>query len=448
MDDFDTEVTRLGSEEGTPQSQFEERDTGLQLGDIPTPSSRRLTTRQRLLRGFGAATIALLAVAVLLASQPGTQRTLAAVFASPTPTATPPLPDSADTFYWKHSVPWGSLVVDGRVGPDLANMTVSPRLVPPVPFFTLARGRHVLEYDADPFPPLRCIVSVPAARSDTCPLAAISPGDPLIKAPTNSRVLDFHATPDHLPSAESDALTQAIEKALGSSSASETVEAGERFATANGSTSVATEQMQAIPVATVNTDPQNPVHMPTGLCVALCVDPPTIIGPMSWSLSVNVVVHWRYLHADGQVALDAGATAPVSADEHLLVKVNAGRINGQWAVQAPSSGIVEGSVTCSVAMPMMIHLVGSAQPSSPQNAYVWVPYTLRSREPVPDCLLVGVKTIDPKGHPLGSQVLVLYRFGLFLAANDAAVALFPDMPVANQLEQSLARQMAPAVIAG
>ncbi|SRR5260221_7855384 len=64
-----------------------------------------------------------------------------------------------------------------------------------------------------------------------------------------------------------------------------------------------------------------------------------------------------------------------------------------------------------------------------------------SPQPVAGCVIV---TGQLAGTPAatGSGLLLLYRFGMLLAANDATHRLYPGLPVATPDEQTLAQQLA------
>jgi hypothetical protein len=189
MDDFDVEVSALESAPATPSIPMQDSEgrpaPHAATGAAPQePIARRvsfaprLTCAQRLQRT--GSLIALLAVLVsaLLLVPAGTRATVLRLLTPPTPAPTATPQAGADAFLWEHAVPWGQLLVDGKPGPDVRGsaMYQDSQGFPLGSAFHLSRGRHTLEYRAAPFPTVRCAVSVPPARSDTCPLArATSP---------------------------------------------------------------------------------------------------------------------------------------------------------------------------------------------------------------------------------------------------------------------------------
>ncbi|HEV2235200.1 MAG TPA: hypothetical protein VGR57_00935, partial [Ktedonobacterales bacterium] len=153
-------------------------------GDIPSPFRSRMSQRTRVLRLMGISVLLLLALAIPLASLPPTQRLVANVLHPATPTATPLYPPGVYPIWYINSVPWGVLRIDGRTGIRLTGVaTLSGSTYQP-PVFKLGKGRHTIRYDAPPYPPLNCTLSVPAAPGDTCP--------------TGGGGLDLQASPEHL----------------------------------------------------------------------------------------------------------------------------------------------------------------------------------------------------------------------------------------------------------
>src|SRR5258708_10508440 len=178
---------------------------------VGSPMPPRPTARRRVLRalGIGATLVLVLALALpVLANASIDLRTLLHIS---TPTPTPKLSPTDTVFYWVDGVPWGELQVDGRPGPDVHQpLGQTAEGLSVLPSFTLPRGRHTLRYVAAFFPPPTCTVHVPAAQTDTCPLAreAVSP-DPAL-AGHSGLVLDLQATVARLPPEHRTPLHQTI----------------------------------------------------------------------------------------------------------------------------------------------------------------------------------------------------------------------------------------------
>jgi hypothetical protein len=83
------------------------------------------------------------------------------IFLRPNPSPTPTLAPGTDLFYVRGDPSWGQLFIDGH-----------PTALPVIgtdPPLRLARGQHMLTWQAAPFLTQQCTVSVPPAPlTDTC----------------------------------------------------------------------------------------------------------------------------------------------------------------------------------------------------------------------------------------------------------------------------------------
>ena len=95
---------------------------------------------------------------------------------------------------------------------------------------------------------------------------------------------------------------------------------------------------------------------------------------------------------------------------------------------------------CQVAGDMLGGLIADPKTNTADEAnYQW-PFAVAT--PQEGCLYVGSTQVDAQGQPVGPSAFVLYQFGVLLAADHAAVHLFPQALVATPAEQVLARQLA------
>jgi hypothetical protein len=310
-----------------------------------------------------------------------------------------------------------------------------------------------LRYVAELFPPLTCTVSVPAAPADTCPLSreSVSPDPALLGR--SGRVLDLQATVERLPAEQRTALEQTIQALLTASEASATVALGTRYLGVDGQVKVATQPLRARQQYTLNADPRYPQAGLYDPCITLCLLPPIdLLGPDTWGLVSHVVMQWRYARADGQVVLDRAPAAPIVQDAHVGVWL-AVQWTGHWQVQfwpgGPGSDLAGNAsaapMVCLVGGAMLYRLRAEVKTSLDAATYQW---PLAAMTPQQGCLYVGSTQLDAQGQPVGPPALVLYRFGLLLAADHAAVHLFPQALVATPAEQALARQLAPPGTSG
>ena len=135
---------------------------------LPIP---RASSAQQRWRTASLLALLLLLFAALFLVPTGNRAALLRALSVPTASPTTSIQLGNDTFLWEHAVPWGRLLIDGKPGPALVGAGLSDDPVPETHApFSLPRGQHTLEYQAALFPTLRCTVSVPYSRDDTCPL--------------------------------------------------------------------------------------------------------------------------------------------------------------------------------------------------------------------------------------------------------------------------------------
>src|SRR5690348_16500386 len=175
-DDFELEVTDLDTGEtirhplahNAPaepgrgnDNEDNDNDDGNELTpDLPRPG--RPLQRNRL-RTIMVAGIVLLAVVLVIATNPAANSSLYTVFRLPTPVPSPtPLP-GGDIVYLERGAPWGSVAIDGT-----KSASANPGTT--ISWIRLARGRHTITVTQPPFPAVHCTISMPARLSDTCPL--------------------------------------------------------------------------------------------------------------------------------------------------------------------------------------------------------------------------------------------------------------------------------------
>lgn len=473
MDEFDFEVVPLKRPEA-------EKEEGPGPASSPAPSrasSRapfmpRLSSRTRLLRAGGILAVLLLAVSVVVAVTPGTRSAVVGFVLGPTSTATftpPPLLRGYDHIAVEDQVPWGTLLIDGKPAPALnPGGPESQTGVLALPTFGLSRGMHQLEYRAAPFPVMRCILSVPVAPHDTCPLdpQAI---DFLVSTGPGTRLVDLQRTVDRLPAAQLAALNAATQHALDAEAAKArgTLAPGDHYLSANEQVVAAGAPLTATPtyvLGPATSDPSGAAGTASGTgtgapCVTLCAAG----GPMAqssatdWVLGAQMDVTWRYQTADGHVVLANGPPGPAGARQDVLIQVGArwlGRTDtgtgsatgeatgasGQWQARLlPTTAGVRDPVVCTVGahyLDVLRAIPGQSTIDFSDESYVW-PDQLWSSPSAPGCVFAGSRT-DNQGNLTGNVALVLYRFGALLAVNPEAQQVFPHLPLASQHERALA----------
>jgi hypothetical protein len=397
------------------------------------------------LRAGGIVGVLLLALAMVVVLTPGTRAVVVGLVVGPTPMATVPLADGNDHFAVENQLPWGTLQIDGQPGPALVpapSSVPNPTSVPQLITFALARGRHHLEYQADPFPPLRCTLSVPAAPSDTCPIDP-QPIDYLVPTGRLTRLLDLLGTPDRLSPSEQALLADATQVALArtAAGAAGTVAPGDHYLGADAQVMTAGQTLNAATTYRFE-PPATPISVEH--CAMLCVSLVPWAAPSAteWLLTALVDLSWSYRDASGHMLLADGLPGPPSARQAVGVSVGVRRVAGGWQVHlippTPSGTVVPDPLLCPIGahyLDVLRATPGQATIDLNDLSYQW---PVSAFTPQLGCVFGGSRYLDSQGTPTGSVALVLYRFGALLAVNDEAHNDFPKIPRATGHERTLA----------
>lgn len=418
--DFEMEVSRLPSAGS---------------GTIERWRSRRL--RSVLVAGFVGVVVLALAVDIV------GQQQISAFRALFSPGATATLSADQTVINVAHWAPWGKLLANGRV---IAQLSTPPNpaillngttsTTPYVTSFALPRGRYTLEYSADPFPLLRCQISVPAVASDTCPLVQDKPIGVSVSFAPGARMLDLHAVPEYLPPDAYRSLEDATRQMLATSYASPTtLQPGDHYLNAQGDGVTASVPLTVTADLTLSADPGDP-NAARG-CTIICAAPLDYrdllrVGDnilYSWmGATAQVQMAYRYATPDGRVALDNG---PISAKPFpgFTLPIAIARKNGSWRV-VPQNIDTELNI-CPVALNTLNYGVPETAPE-----YVTAQQTLRLPIWIDGCAVEVSSSLTGTGGP----VPLLYRFGALLALSPQAHRLFGMLPLASRHEQQLATQ--------
>jgi hypothetical protein len=391
------------------------------------------------LASAAALAVLLIITIIVVGSNPGAPAALSALIRLPfSAPATPPGASDAGerSFMTLDGVPWGTLLIDGKRDPH-----ANTRLALYQGSFTLPPGRHTLEYRADPFPTLRCVVTVPTGPADTCPLISSQQAGTLADPfPPATRLLDLRATPASLPSSQQAALVAAIQSALVQRVPAETatVLPGERYVTAGGSVAIATQPLQASFLYEFPWD----AHSGLRDCRSLCVPRDLALSEDAWVISAHVRQGWRYTTADGVPVIPfappiASGIAPLTPSGASATDIFINLFiswTEHWQVSTLSLAEFGGPCavpTCAVGFEALLHVLGSANMS-----FTRIPLSRAAN----GCLFV-VQRFTAGGALAGQPLYYLFRFGVLLAVNAPARSTLPALPVATPEEQSLARQI-------
>src|SRR5262249_28679229 len=114
---------------------------------------------------------------------------------------------------------------------------------------------------------------------------------------------------------------------------------------------------------------------------------------------------------------------------------------GQWMVGAPTDDALPDAPPCQIAYNILGRLSSSATGLNALASGSWGAYV--APPAAAGCLIVIGRTLDPSGRPIGETIQTLYRFGVMLAANPGAQAVFAQLAPVTPSEQTLANQLAP-----
>jgi hypothetical protein len=410
--EIELQVSWLGaSASGGGQATCDEPASSAQDDATASPihlGERRSPVRRQLLRAKVTGLILAFAVVVMLVRFP-------VISPSPTPT----VPPGSDIVLLAHTVPWGELRVDARK--DLARYLGD---VQGYHVYRLPPGKHALDYVAAPFPIVHCTLSVPRSASDTCKMLGSRElaNHPIVAA---LGALDMGATVLAMDGHVRAKLQTLLEQ--GSSYPPVTIQPGMHYRDEHGNTAIAQEKMMvAMSVGVAPPDIDYLINDDGQTCGEFCA-PSVQSNALAWTLLLSTKLRWTYSRA--------GAEA-FTITEHIGRGNDTTQVrwmHDKWAL-ASSAGLIGNPcfdtpgelalLTARAIFPLQLDSYKQYSGANPANG----------------CLYIYSAHDDPgdnsSAHP---HVEVLFRFGVFLAANDAAQRVFRDLPAASDDERGIAQ---------
>ncbi len=381
-------------------------------------------------------------------------------------TSSTPIP-SGDNLFYIQAIPKGSIFIDER---QITHLPVIGKDHP----LQLSPGKHQIRWEAAPFKPLSCIVSVPSSlANDQCPYESVTPLTPA----ENVRLVTFDPSIANLPTAQRTALVHQIQLALNTLQSTTIVQPGESYLSTSPSglpsMVTATQQLQAALSFHLDTDPttnrsceeyNETCTSPGGQnCVLLCVLPDTTFVPnspsshpqplatLTWEIVGLFYPTWTYTTTGGQVVAmnqpDALPDRVVGEDHSVLAHTTWDRTGWHAVIITPNSdwhatSTADGSPTnfgfADPACGSLNDLINGTTTYLITQRDGTVTWKLKAGTDHADGC-VGVVTPDAANLPVA---YCLYRFGVLLAANAAAHRYFPTLSVADANEQTVAQQIA------
>jgi hypothetical protein len=419
-----------------------------------SPFAPYLSQRQRASRvavSVGVVMAAFLAITLIVAPF---------LYAGLKPPPAESLARGADHFYFVPNIPWGSVVLDGN---RLARLPEVGSAEP----LRLAQGNHMLEWLADPFVPFHCTLSVPHSTSDTCAT------EPLLDS-SGAFIGTLITEHESLLSVNLDQLLplrRAIQGAIRDATATATVQPGEHYRhpfklgdLQSGKIAVADQTLKAtmsfVPMLQTGVSELCSMYPSQSEILPLCRAPgqdcrelctlsqPRGVHarPHDWLAAISARILWSYTIPDAEVTAQDAAT--YGFDLSLIV-LHINWTGAEWHVTpviGDSSHLAAASdVACGSAREWLIDGVEENQLKSDVPTVTNGFYSSTANAAT-GCVVMLPPSLNTHStfpsSPLQAEApIFLGRFGVLLAANDAAHTLWPDLLRATPHEQMIAEAL-------
>lgn len=416
------------------------------------------------------ATVGLVALAILLivVNTSAVRGLDVRVLALPTPVSMQALYPGEDLFYIQADPVWGHLTLDGQPVTRLPIVGVNAPL-------RLALGKHQLVWSAEPFQQQRCILTVPTNYlTDTC----ADHSTVKVGLDVDSIVIITESL-STLSISQRMALIQAVQEELNTRQSTVIVPKGELYALTSSSVCqpvvdealcygvarqplFATLHFRLDTNAASNETCLTPEPGCTYLrenCFTFCavaINTPGVANV--WNILAPVLPLWTFQQQDGAIVerdVPDNAFWDLSTGEladESLIEMQIAWQNSTWQVSIAATMNTIVPIGLNAVCEAAQNVVGILQP--PVDSF-GEPFHLQWQYasglvPASGCLGVGVSRLDIGSvkstitTPPGLAYCLL-RFGVLLAVNAEARRFWPNLPLADAYEQSLAQQLATSI---
>ncbi len=384
------------------------------------------------------------------------------------PPPTPTLAPSLDSFYFDVNIPWTQVTIDGQA-------IQLPFIGSGTPI-KLTMGRHTVRWQAAPFQPQSCIITVPVQFriSDTCVLATSDLEQ--LPHPPQAQLLVLHESVNTLSLTQQHMLINAMQNAFAQQDTSTTVQPGEMYFGPMGYTT-ANQPLRAtlrfhpdpnagseLTVARKGTNGLQTYTINAQDCQILCSLPwqiwlsrPTIpitngvSSPPTWFVLAFAAQSLDYATMNGYIIAsdqptDYGANVfsyPVllglswdGANWHIKVYFKQDIAPFYFITQGPGTHTLSQLLYDNPACAAVQNNFANIGPVFSQIRYI------SDTNAANGCLAIAKWNAVGGTAPSQSPYLwALDRFGILYTVNGANQQLFPDNPQANAYEQRLAQQL-------
>jgi hypothetical protein len=433
----------------------------------------RLSPRRRRLYLVILNSLVILAVVLLLATTTSIRDLAGNIFIRPAASPTAPLAPGVDLFYVSADPPWGRLYIDGRLTALPATGSNPP--------LRLARGEHQLVWQADPFLPQQCTVSVPPNYGDTC-----SDHDAIqASSGLSAWLVTFSESLANLAGTSRAALLQAAQAALDARQSTDIVRPGEHYVLAADDptcrNTFARQGYQCYATATQPLRATLSFRLDTNEASnESCIDPQpgnctlnyqdcrrfcsgsflTSSSMREWDVFAPVLTLWTFATMDGHVLArdvpdNSGqdfATGQALDESLVQLHITWGDLGWHVTLSAnmdSQNSAYQGSGYFDPVCAAMTQQVSPLNPPvAPNGETVYLQWRFISGTlPASGCLAVGTPQIAPglptPTPPSARQPVFsyLHRFGVLLALNKPSQNIGVLLPLADAYEQQLARSL-------
>ncbi len=373
-------------------------------------------------------------------------------FTAPTPTATLA---SGDNLFYIQATPKGTISIDGRT---LTNVPDPNSGSAPL---QLARGIHTITWQAQPFAPVSCAVSIPSS-TNKCSNESVTQSP----SGANVRLITFNASFNNLPSAPRNALIHTLQATLNTLQSTTTIQTGEHYLlTSSSGADVATTATQTLKATLHFNLDTNPASNRTCIskdgeictnngqnCLQLCtIQVETSPGAQTptyvWSISALFHTTWTYTTGNGQVLAQNqpdSASNDIGTDHGVPFRVTWDGQSWHASILSLGPGAIVNALPifvdpiCTSLKDLVNGVTAYANPSAAPGAIQWNLFAGINH--ASGCLGVA-SPANSTNAPPAQSAYVLYRCGVLVAANPLAHRYFPNLPIADAYEQGLVQSI-------
>lgn len=425
---------------------------------FPQARNAHFLRKKRPVQAILTTSVVLIVLFLLVGSNVAIRSKLIATVLPSTLTKTQAIPAGTDRFYVDGEPQWGHLFVDGKSIAHIPNPYTGEAPV------HLQRGVHTLRWIAAPFLPQTCIVSVPPNfATDTCGYQQM-----LSNNQSNNQgggwLFTFSASLARLSNTQQKALTTVVQGAMQGYTATDIVQPGEAYATDALGLQQATahEPLRVTVRYTFDTDVRRDISCGPNLlidgtsgCTSQGVDCRTFCNVSQgfvfkgaktpvWNVLAATRATFTYTTLGGNPVTQTSERVDSTAQYEHLLPLQISSNGMQWYV------VSSPSLLPSISAELPTPICDTAERKSESNTFRYTTFESSTAGmewkflAMPDtasCLVVVAMPQALASEEAQPYALCLYRFGIFLAANPLAHKYWPQMQLATQNEQRIAKQV-------